>query len=260
MRTGLRARQGECERQGGCRQRPASRSLPRSAAAPCSVRAGPHTKPLFRLPLPWPRRVGRVHPHRVEGSFCGGGQYRARSQPPRKVHGLSAWSCTRALLPAGGRVSNPVWRCNIRRGAATARPAARRRSGNKAPAARGCREQRLRLRPPRSRGLAGSAATRWLAAGAVVGSASGRWWDRASARSAGAAPGSSARMRAGQEPADRRLHVRKSGCDVDETEEVTRVSRRRGLHCAHGPFRPAGGAACAGARCGGRGLLALPGS
>ena len=77
-------------------------------------------------------------------------------------HGL-----TRGLL---GHVAPPkqpaLWRTrrrrrSTRRGAATARPAARRRSGHKAPAARGCREQRLRPRPPSSRGLAGEAATRW---------------------------------------------------------------------------------------------------
>jgi len=68
-------------------------------------------------------------------------------------------------------------------------------------------------------------------------------------------------MRAGQEPADRRLHVRKSGCDVDETEDVTRVWPDAVDFTAHtGPFALPEELRARGARCGVRGLPALPGS
>ena len=88
---------------------------------------------------------------------------------PKPDFSEEIWShdLTRGLL---GHVAPPkqpaLWRTrrrrrSTRRGAATARPAARRRSGHKAPAARGCREQRLRPLQPSSRGLAGAAATRW---------------------------------------------------------------------------------------------------
>ena len=73
----------------------------------------------------------------VEGSFCGGGQYRARSQPPRKVHGLSAWSCTRALVPAGGRALEPGdLPLRLRRLRSRARPRASRDATRKLRAAR----------------------------------------------------------------------------------------------------------------------------
>ena len=103
--------------------------------------------------------MGRVHPHRVEGSFCGGGQYRARSQPPRKVHGLSAWSCTRALLPAGGRALEPgVAVQHQARGGdgAAGRPAAERAQGISSPRLQGAAPALAPAPQPRAGGRGGN--------------------------------------------------------------------------------------------------------